>query len=85
MTTVFQLIKTTVAQVLEAKDTDGGGLGWRCVGCGVVSLIEDESIHSHFLRLYCVKVRGTAEVIRDTSPTHLSAHAETCTPLPSMK
>ncbi|XP_026202644.1 neural Wiskott-Aldrich syndrome protein isoform X2 [Anabas testudineus] len=50
-----KLIKTTVAQVLEAKDTDGGGLGWSCVGCGVVSLIEDESIHSHFLRLYCVK------------------------------
>lgn len=82
---VFQLIKTTVAQVLEARDIEGGRLGWSCLGCGVVCLIEDESVHSHFLRLYCVKVRGNAELIRDTPPTHFSTHAETCMVLPSMR
>ncbi|KAK2862187.1 hypothetical protein Q5P01_001720 [Channa striata] len=50
-----KLIKSTVAQLLEAKDTEGGSLGWSCLSCGVVCLIEDESIHSYFLRLYCVK------------------------------
>lgn len=67
----FQLVKTTVAQVLRAKDAEGESPGWSCLGCGAVCLIEDESIHSYFLRLYCVKVRGTAELIRDTPPTHI--------------
>ncbi|XP_040889316.1 wiskott-Aldrich syndrome protein [Toxotes jaculatrix] len=48
-----KLIKTTVAQVLEAKE--GESPGWCCLGCGVVCLIDDESVHSYFLRLYCVK------------------------------
>lgn len=82
---VFQLVKTTVAQVLEAKDMKGGRPGWSCLGCGVVCLIEDEFVHSHFLHLYCVKVRGTAELIRDAPPTHISTHAETWLPLPSTK
>ncbi|XP_018529062.1 actin nucleation-promoting factor WASL-like isoform X2 [Lates calcarifer] len=50
-----KLLKTTVAQVLEAKDTQGESPGWGYLGCGVVCLIEDESVHSYFLRLYCVK------------------------------
>ncbi|XP_070704163.1 actin nucleation-promoting factor WASL isoform X2 [Pempheris klunzingeri] len=50
-----KLIKTTVAQVLEAKDTRGESPGWSCFGCGTMCLIEDESICSYFLRLYCVK------------------------------
>ncbi|KAG7231425.1 hypothetical protein INR49_011945 [Caranx melampygus] len=52
---VSQLIKTTVAQVLEAKQSGDEAPGWCRVGCGVVCLIEDESVHSYFLRLYCVK------------------------------
>lgn len=70
-TCVFQLIKTTVAQVLEAKETQGQSPGWSCSGCGVMCLIEDESTRSYFLRLYCVKVRGTVELIRETPPTHI--------------
>ncbi|XP_031709971.1 neural Wiskott-Aldrich syndrome protein [Anarrhichthys ocellatus] len=50
-----RLIKTTVAQILVAEDTQGRSPGWSCLGCGAVCLIEDKSIHSHFLRLYCVK------------------------------
>ncbi|KAM8757518.1 actin nucleation-promoting factor WASL [Acanthopagrus schlegelii] len=50
-----KLVKTTVAQVLRAKDAEGESPGWSCLGCGAVCLIEDESIHSYFLRLYCVK------------------------------
>ncbi|XP_076598216.1 actin nucleation-promoting factor WAS [Chaetodon auriga] len=50
-----KLIKTTVAQVLVATETQGEGPGWSCVGCGAVCLVEDESIRSYFLRLYCVK------------------------------
>lgn len=71
---LFQLIKTTVAQVLRAKDAEGERPGWSCLGCGAVCLIENESIHSYFLQLYCVKVRGTAELIRDTPPTHIHQH-----------
>lgn len=78
MTTgAFQLIKTTVAQVLVAKETQGESPGWSCLGCGTLCLIEDESVRSYFLHLYCVKVRGTAELIRDTTPT-------ANTPLPSV-
>ncbi|XP_029989877.1 neural Wiskott-Aldrich syndrome protein isoform X3 [Sphaeramia orbicularis] len=50
-----QLIKSTVAQVLVATETQGRGLGWTSLGCGVVCVIEDHSVHSYFLRLYCVK------------------------------
>ncbi|XP_039654104.1 neural Wiskott-Aldrich syndrome protein isoform X1 [Perca fluviatilis] len=50
-----KLIKTTVAQVLVAKETKGKSPGWSRLGCGAVCLIEDESIHTHILRLYCVK------------------------------
>ncbi|XP_028262623.1 neural Wiskott-Aldrich syndrome protein isoform X2 [Parambassis ranga] len=46
-----KLIKSTVAQVLQAK----GSLGWSRFDCGVVCLVEDESVKSYFLRLYCVK------------------------------
>ncbi|XP_049439878.1 neural Wiskott-Aldrich syndrome protein [Epinephelus fuscoguttatus] len=49
------LIKSTVAQVLVATETEGERPGWSCLGCGAVCLIEDTFIHSHFLRLYCVK------------------------------
>lgn len=68
MTTgVFQLIKTSVAQVLVATETQAESPGWSCLGCGAVCLFEDESLRSYFLRLYCVKVRGTAV----TPPTHI--------------
>lgn len=70
-TGVFQLIKTAVAQVLVAKETQGESAGWSRVGCGAMCLIEDESICSYFLRLYCVKVRGTAELIINTPPRHI--------------
>ncbi|XP_030276796.1 wiskott-Aldrich syndrome protein [Sparus aurata] len=50
-----KLIKTTVAQLLRAKDAEGESPGWSCLGCGAVCLIENESIHSYFLQLYCVK------------------------------
>ncbi|XP_074506734.1 actin nucleation-promoting factor WAS [Sebastes fasciatus] len=50
-----KLIKSTVAQVLVDKDTQDESPGWSCLGCGSVCLIEDKSIHTHFLRLYCVK------------------------------
>ncbi|XP_041801665.1 neural Wiskott-Aldrich syndrome protein [Chelmon rostratus] len=56
MTTgVFQLIKTSVAQVLVATETQAESPGWSCLGCGAVCLFEDESLRSYFLRLYCVK------------------------------
>lgn len=58
----FQLIKTTVVQVFEAKDVQVGNPGWSCLGCGVMCLIEDEFIPSYFFRLYCVKVREAAEM-----------------------
>ncbi|XP_026162121.1 neural Wiskott-Aldrich syndrome protein [Mastacembelus armatus] len=48
------LIRTTVAQVLEARELQGGCPGWICLGCGVLCLTEVESIHSYFLCLYCV-------------------------------
>nr|XP_046239823.1 neural Wiskott-Aldrich syndrome protein [Scatophagus argus] len=51
----YKLIKTTVAQVLVAKETQGESPGWSVLGCGAVCLIEDESLHSYFLCLYCVK------------------------------
>ncbi|XP_032370327.1 neural Wiskott-Aldrich syndrome protein [Etheostoma spectabile] len=50
-----KLIKTTVAQVLVAKETKGESPGWSRLGCGAVCLIEDDSLHTHILRLYCVK------------------------------
>ncbi|CAK6955594.1 neural Wiskott-Aldrich syndrome protein isoform X1 [Scomber scombrus] len=50
-----KLIKSTVAQVLVAKENQGGSPGWNCLACGVVCLIEDQSVHSYFLQLYCVK------------------------------
>ncbi|XP_051269809.1 actin nucleation-promoting factor WASL isoform X2 [Dicentrarchus labrax] len=50
-----KLIKTTVGQVLVAKEMQHESPGWSCLGCGTVCLVEDESIHSYFLRLYCVK------------------------------
>lgn len=68
---VFQLVKTAVAQVLVSRETQGERAAWSCLGCGAMCLVEDESVCSHFLRLYCVKVRGTAELIIDTSPAHI--------------
>ncbi|XP_027135455.1 wiskott-Aldrich syndrome protein [Larimichthys crocea] len=50
-----KLIKTTVAQLLVAKETHSGSPGWSCLGCGAICLIEDELIQSYFLQLYCVK------------------------------
>ncbi|XP_071772619.1 actin nucleation-promoting factor WAS isoform X1 [Centroberyx gerrardi] len=50
-----KLVASAVAQVLVANKTKCGNLGWSCWGCGVVCLIEDNSMHSYFLRLYCVK------------------------------
>lgn len=81
-TGVLQVIKTTVAKVLEAKETRGESQGQSCLGCGVVCLTEDESVHFYFLQLYCVKVRGSAELLRDSPPTHVGTHTETCIPLP---
>ncbi|XP_047438183.1 neural Wiskott-Aldrich syndrome protein [Mugil cephalus] len=48
-----KLIKTTVAQVLQSRE--GECPGWSRLDCGVVCLVEDESVSSHFLRLYCIK------------------------------
>ncbi|KAK5912390.1 hypothetical protein CesoFtcFv8_002269 [Champsocephalus esox] len=50
-----KLIQSTVAQVLVSEGTGGESPGWSCLGCGAVCLIEDTSIHTYFLRLYCVK------------------------------
>ncbi|KAM9759995.1 actin nucleation-promoting factor WASL [Menidia menidia] len=50
-----KLIKTTVAQLLEANDSQNESPGWHRSACGVLCLIEDDSVCSCFLRLYCVK------------------------------
>lgn len=50
-----KLIKSTVAQILQAESTPGERPSWSRLECGVVCLIEDSSMHSYFLRLYCVK------------------------------
>ncbi|KAM4588571.1 actin nucleation-promoting factor WAS [Odontesthes bonariensis] len=51
-----KIIKTTVAQLLQAKDTQRGRPSWRYLDCGVICLTEDDSTtRSYFLRLYCVK------------------------------
>lgn len=63
---VFQLVKTAVVQVLVSKETQGEGAAWSCLSCGAMCLVEDESVCSYFLRLYCVKVRGTVELTIDT-------------------
>lgn len=65
---VFQLVKTAVVQVLVSRETQGERAAWSYLGCGAMCLIEDESVCSYFLRLYCVKVRGTAGLIIDPSP-----------------
>lgn len=69
---VFQLIKTTVAQVLLAKESQGETPAWSYLGCGVLCLIEENAIHTHFLRLYCVKVSGMAQLVRDAPPAPLT-------------
>ncbi|XP_064154745.1 actin nucleation-promoting factor WASL-like [Anguilla rostrata] len=47
---------SAVAQVLVASMEPGGhGATWRCKGTGVVCLVNDQSLKSYFLRLYCVK------------------------------
>lgn len=53
------MLKTTVAQILQSKETSGESPGWHRLHCGVVCLTEDNPEHSYFLRLYCVTVRGT--------------------------
>ncbi|XP_012719295.2 wiskott-Aldrich syndrome protein [Fundulus heteroclitus] len=50
-----KLVKTTVAQILQAKDTEGQRRRWHRLECGVVCLVEDLSVQSYFLRLYCVQ------------------------------
>ncbi|XP_032406420.1 wiskott-Aldrich syndrome protein isoform X1 [Xiphophorus hellerii] len=50
-----KLVKTTVAQILQANDSEGRSRSWHRVDCGVVCLIEDTSLQSFFLRLYCVQ------------------------------
>ncbi|KAM4583506.1 actin nucleation-promoting factor WASL [Fundulus diaphanus] len=50
-----KLVKTTVAQILQAKDTEGQRRRWHHLDCGVVCLVEDMSVQSYFLRLYCVQ------------------------------
>ncbi|XP_008408099.1 wiskott-Aldrich syndrome protein [Poecilia reticulata] len=50
-----KLVKTTVAQILQASDSEGESRSWHRVDCGVVCLVEDTSLQSFFLRLYCVK------------------------------
>ncbi|XP_030584302.1 neural Wiskott-Aldrich syndrome protein [Archocentrus centrarchus] len=51
----YKLIISTVAQILQAKSTPGESPSWSRLDCGVVCLIEDLSMHSYFLHLYCVK------------------------------
>ncbi|XP_014905777.1 wiskott-Aldrich syndrome protein isoform X2 [Poecilia latipinna] len=50
-----KLVKTTVAQILQASDSEGERRSWHRVDCGVVCLVEDTSLQSFFLRLYCVQ------------------------------
>ncbi|XP_069010430.1 actin nucleation-promoting factor WASL [Embiotoca jacksoni] len=50
-----KLIKTTVAQILQAEAAEGERPRWSCLHCGVLCLTEDESLQSYFLRLYCVE------------------------------
>ncbi|XP_054883177.1 actin nucleation-promoting factor WAS [Poeciliopsis prolifica] len=50
-----KLVKSTVAQILQANDSEGESRSWHRVDCGVVCLIEDTSLQSFFLRLYCVQ------------------------------
>uniref|UniRef100_A0AAQ6ACC0 Si:dkey-197j19.6 n=2 Tax=Amphiprion ocellaris TaxID=80972 RepID=A0AAQ6ACC0_AMPOC len=50
-----KLVKSTVAQILQAKDIEGENPSWICFDCGVICLVEDKSRRSYFLRLYCVK------------------------------
>ncbi|KAK5612071.1 hypothetical protein CRENBAI_000737 [Crenichthys baileyi] len=49
------LVKTTVAQILQASDSEGESRRWHRLDCGVVCLVEDMSVQSYFLRLYCVQ------------------------------
>ncbi|XP_015244890.1 PREDICTED: neural Wiskott-Aldrich syndrome protein-like [Cyprinodon variegatus] len=50
-----KLLKTTVAQILQAKDSGDESRSWHRLDCGVVCLVEDTSVQSYFLRLYCVQ------------------------------
>ncbi|XP_072238347.1 actin nucleation-promoting factor WASL [Leuresthes tenuis] len=50
-----KLIKTTVAQLLQANDTQRGRPSWHYLDCGVICLTEDYSTRSFFLRLFCIK------------------------------
>lgn len=51
----FKLVKTTVAQVLQASDSESDRRSWQRLDCGVVCLVQDTSTQSYFLRLYCVQ------------------------------
>lgn len=69
-------MKSTVAQILQAISTPGERPSWSRVECGVVCLIEDSSMHSYFLRLYCVKVKRTSLLLTFTPPTQTGTYAE---------
>ncbi|XP_020558687.1 neural Wiskott-Aldrich syndrome protein-like [Oryzias latipes] len=50
-----QLIKSTVAQVLQASSAPGEEQSWDQFDSGVLCLLKEESASSYFLSLYCVK------------------------------
>ncbi|KAF6732971.1 Neural Wiskott-Aldrich syndrome protein [Oryzias melastigma] len=50
-----QLLKSTVAQVLQTSSAPGETQSWECFSSGVLCLVKDKSASSYFLHLYCVK------------------------------
>ncbi|KAL2090563.1 hypothetical protein ACEWY4_012826 [Coilia grayii] len=53
---VFQALACAVVQlVLVSPGKKGQRLRWEVHGCGVVCLVVDRSVHSVFIRLYCLK------------------------------
>ncbi|RVE73253.1 hypothetical protein OJAV_G00048860 [Oryzias javanicus] len=50
-----QLVKSTVAQVLQASRAAGETQGWECFSSGVLCLVKDGPASSYFLHLYCIK------------------------------
>ncbi|XP_063071969.1 actin nucleation-promoting factor WASL isoform X2 [Engraulis encrasicolus] len=48
-------LASAVVQLLVGPEKRGGGLRWEAHSCGVVCLVTDQSVHSVYIRLYCVK------------------------------
>ncbi|CAL9703914.1 unnamed protein product [Knipowitschia caucasica] len=50
-----ELMKSTVAQVLQSQEQPEEALAWSRPMCGVLCVIKDQSLNTHFLRLFCLK------------------------------